>query len=171
LLTNDSDADHDPLQIDLVTFPGGGIDIASDGSFSYDPALNADNDDSFYYRVGDGFSWSAPVRVDIDIIAENDPPIVEGEQYEVAYGETLDVPSPGVLANDYDPIEFDGVSASGPLSGPSHGTLVLRSDGSFTYTPDPGYYGVDGFSYLVSDSQPGGVGNTEIDIDPPEDDG
>ena len=119
-------------------------------------------------RVSDGIAWSGPVLVSIDVIAVNDPPIVEGEQYETPYETTLDVAAPGVLANDYDPIEFDGVSASGPTSGPAHGTVVLRADGSFTYTPDAGYSGFDGFAYLVSDSQAGGIGNVEITVgDPP----
>jgi hypothetical protein len=151
-----------------VTYPGGFVDLRSDGSFSYEPYMNSDFDDFFTYRVGDGLAWSAPVRVSIDVIAVNDPPNVEGEQYETPYETTLDVSAPGVLANDFDPIEFDGLTASGPLSGPAHGTVVLRSDGSFTYTPDPGYSGFDGFSYLVSDSQPGGIGSVEITVgDPP----
>ncbi|MDQ1534177.1 MAG: Cadherin-like domain, partial [Actinomycetota bacterium] len=46
--------------------------------------------------------------------------------------------------------------------------VVLRSDGSFTYTPDAGYSGFDSFSYLVSDSQPGGTASAEITVgDPP----
>ena len=62
------------------------------------------------------------------------------------------------------------MTASGPISGPAHGTVVLRSNGSFTYTPDPGYSGFDGFSYMVSDTQPGGIGNVEITVgDPPVD--
>lgn len=170
ILGNDSDPDGDPLQIEFVTFPGGGFELRDDGSFYYEPAINADNDDWFYYRVGDGTSWSAPVRVSIDIIAVNDPPEVSGEQYEVEYETPLVVGSPGVLANDFDPVEFDGVSASGPISGPFHGTVVLQSNGAFTYTPDPGFSGVDFFTYLVSDSQPGGIGDVELDVlDPPFD--
>jgi hypothetical protein len=72
-----------------------------------------------------------------------------------------------VLANDYDPIEFDALTASGPLSGPAHGTVVLRSNGSFTYTPDAGFYGGDSFSYRVSDSQPGGTASADITVGEP----
>jgi hypothetical protein len=171
LLANDTDADHDPLQIEVVGIGLGGVDVRPDGSFSYEPYTNSDGDDFFTYRVGDGITWSAPVRVDIDIRAVNDPPIVEGEQYEIPYETTLDVGSPGVLANDYDPVEFDGVSASLD-SGPHHGTLALSSNGAFTYTPDAGFSGFDSFSYVVSDSGPGGVASAEITVlapDPPVD--
>jgi hypothetical protein len=168
LLANDADADNDALEIEIVSYPGGFVDVRSDGSFSFEPYTDRDGDDSFTYRVSDGIAWSAAVQVSIDVIAVNDPPIVEGEQYETYYETTLDVPSPGVLANDYDPVEFDGLTASGPTSGPNHGTVVLRSNGSFTYTPDPGYSGFDSFSYVVSDSQPGGTASAEITVgDPP----
>jgi hypothetical protein len=105
--------------------------------------------------------------VDIDIRAVNDPPIVESEQYETAYETVLEVPAPGVLANDYDPIEFDGVSASGPIAGPYNGTVVLNSNGSFTYTPNPGFFGGDTFTYQVSDSQPGGTASADIWVTEP----
>lgn len=57
--------------------------------------------------------------------------------------------APGVLGND----------ASGrgkPLtatwaSGPSHGTLTLNADGSFTYTPASSFVGVDAFTYVAGD--------------------
>ncbi|MEM7462884.1 MAG: Ig-like domain-containing protein, partial [Pseudomonadota bacterium] len=32
-----------------------------------------------------------------------------------------------------------------------NGTLLLNSDGTFTYTPDPGFFGVDEFIYEVFD--------------------
>jgi len=167
LLANDSYAAGSPLQIEVVRGPGGSIDVQPDGSFTFEPFMNADGDDSFTYRIGDGITWSEPALVNIDVIAVNDPPFVEGEQYETSYETTLVVDAPGVLANDFDPIEFDGLTASGPIQGPAHGTVVLQSNGSFTYTPDAGYSGTDGFSYLVSDSQPGGTASAEITVAEP----
>src|SRR5439155_4576464 len=37
------------------------------------------------------------------------------------------------------------------VSGPSHGTLSLNSDGSFSYTPSANYNGSDSFVYQVND--------------------
>ena len=55
----------------------------------------------------------------------------------------------GVLANDSDPI---GNALTATLAaGPAHGALTLGADGSFTYTPTPGYSGSDSFTYLASD--------------------
>lgn len=55
----------------------------------------------------------------------------------------------GVLDNDTDP---DGGTLSAVLvAGPTHGTLALNSDGSFTYTPSANFNGVDSFTYKASD--------------------
>ena len=37
------------------------------------------------------------------------------------------------------------------VTGPSHGSLTLNADGSFTYTPTTGYYGTDSFVVQASD--------------------
>ncbi len=58
-----------------------------------------------------------------------------------------------------------------PVSGPEHGTLVLESDGSFTYTPDENFYGDDGFVYEVSDGNGGtDTATVSITVDPVNDD-
>ncbi len=38
------------------------------------------------------------------------------------------------------------------VSGPNNGSLVFNSDGSFTYTPQAGFQGVDTFSYKANDA-------------------
>ncbi|WDE01223.1 LamG-like jellyroll fold domain-containing protein [Thalassomonas actiniarum] len=47
----------------------------------------------------------------------------------------------GVLTND------EGVTSANLVSDVSHGALVLDQDGSFEYTPAPGYVGADSFTY------------------------
>src|SRR5262249_58120311 len=37
------------------------------------------------------------------------------------------------------------------VAGPTHGTLTLNANGSFSYTPSANYNGPDSFSYKVSD--------------------
>jgi VCBS repeat-containing protein len=61
----------------------------------------------------------------------------------------LTVAAPGVLGNDADP---DGDPLTAVVgTGPSHGTLTLNANGSFTYTPDANYTGPDTFTYKASD--------------------
>ena len=76
-------------------------------------------------------------------------PIAVDDSYGVDEDTMLDVPAIGVLQNDTDP-ENDPLSARG-VSEPSHGTLSLRNDGSFTYNPDPDFFGTDSFTYKASD--------------------
>ena len=55
---------------------------------------------------------------------------------------------PGVLGNDSD-VDEDPLTAA-LVSGPSHGTLVFNSAGSFTYTPVLNYNGSDSFAFTVT---------------------
>jgi gliding motility-associated-like protein len=55
-----------------------------------------------------------------------------------------------VLLNDYDP-DSNGLSLPVVISGPAHGTLLLRGDTMFVYTPFEGYSGDDQFQYVISD--------------------
>jgi hypothetical protein len=61
--------------------------------------------------------------------------------------------APGVLNNDNDP---DGDPLTAVLeSVPDDGSVTLNADGSFTYTPDSGFFGTDTFSYEIDDGQGG----------------
>ncbi|RFS20718.1 DUF11 domain-containing protein [Chitinophaga silvatica] len=54
-----------------------------------------------------------------------------------------------------------------PVTNVTNGTLVLRADGSFTYTPNNLFFGVDRFSYRVCDKNGAcAVGNVLIDVAP-----
>jgi alpha-tubulin suppressor-like RCC1 family protein len=81
----------------------------------------------------------------------NDPPIVLDGSYETNEDEPLSVPAPGVLTGATDP-ENDPLRGI-LVSGPSHGTLSLASDGSFTYTPAKDYNGADLFTFKASDGK------------------
>lgn len=54
-----------------------------------------------------------------------------------------------VLANDSD--ADDATITAAKLTDPAHGTVTVAADGSFTYTPDPGYTGDDSFTYTAGD--------------------
>jgi hypothetical protein len=151
VLGNDTDADGDGLVAELVGFPSSGlVDLRPDGSFAFEGGVDADGDVTFRYRAFDGAAWSEPVTVLIDVIAVNDPPVAENDQYVAFVGFPLEVAAPGVLGNDSDPVEFDGLFAL-VERGPTSGQLTLRRDGSFTYLADPGPTRADGFTYLACD--------------------
>jgi VCBS repeat-containing protein len=55
----------------------------------------------------------------------------------------------GVLANDSD-ANGDRLTAA-LVASPAHGTLQFNSNGSFTYSPAPGFTGIDAFRYRAND--------------------
>ena len=78
----------------------------------------------------------------------NNPPVAVDDSY------TTEVNTPvsnNVMTNDSDP-DGDNITANTtPVSGPSHGSVILNSDGSFIYTPNTGYTGTDTFVYEICD--------------------
>jgi VCBS repeat-containing protein len=64
---------------------------------------------------------------------------------------TLIMSAPGVLANDSD-VDIPADTLTAILdTGTMHGSLILNADGSFTYTPDAMWSGMDTFTYRVYD--------------------
>jgi len=57
----------------------------------------------------------------------------------------------GVLKNDTDPDNGPQPLIARNASTPTHGTVQLNSNGSFTYTPDANYNGTDSFTYEAFD--------------------
>ena len=61
--------------------------------------------------------------------------------------------SVGLLINDTDQDDGEGPAHLTAVlkSSPTHGTLALKSDGGFIYTPNPDFFGSDSFTYAASD--------------------
>jgi VCBS repeat-containing protein len=150
VLGNDTDPDGDALTAVLVTGPShGSLTLNGDGSFSYIPAADFAGSDSFSYRAGDGTLTSSVATAAISVTAVNDAPVAAGDAFSTTEDTLLTVPAPGVLGNDTDP---DGDALTAVLvTGPSHGSLTLNGDGSFSYTPAADFAGSDSFSYQASD--------------------
>jgi VCBS repeat-containing protein len=111
---------------------------------------------------------SAPDDVAVRVNAINEAPVAGNDSYTVAEDATLTVDAPGVLANDSD-AENDSLTAV-EAGGPSHGSLTLNSDGSFTYTPEAGYVGTDAFTYTANaGTTSSGPATVTITVDPPDD--
>ena len=80
----------------------------------------------------------------------NTAPVASTDSYTVIVNGTLDVSvDDGILDNDSD---LNGDTLSATLDDTTdNGTLALDPDGSFTYTPDAGFTGVDSFTYFADD--------------------
>ncbi len=85
----------------------------------------------------------------LEITTDNGVPRSAADTFQAQAGKTLNVPAPGVLANDSDP---DGdVLTAQLINEPRKGTVLLRPDGSFTYRAKKKARGTDFFGYLVRD--------------------
>lgn len=72
------------------------------------------------------------------------PTSAVADSYSLDANTALDEPAPGVLGNDPAASDLTAVL----VSGPSHAaSFQLNSDGSFSYTPTPGFAGTDSFTY------------------------
>lgn len=100
--------------------------------------------------MGPGNFGADEATVFITVMAVNDLPLAVDDHYRVGNSQVLVVnPTSGVLKNDTD-YENDPLVAT-MVSPPSHGSVQLASDGSFSYTPEPGYVGHDTFIYQALD--------------------
>ncbi|OAH84752.1 hypothetical protein AXA70_21080 [Xanthomonas arboricola pv. juglandis] len=147
VLANDSDVDGDGLTAKLATSPKNGTLIRNrDGSFSYTAKSGFVGTDTFTYVATDGALDSRPVTVSITVLAPNRAPVARDDKATTMAGAAVRI---NVLGNDSD---ADGDRLAALLvCAPSHGKLSLNADGSYTYTPDKGWYGTDSFSYRATD--------------------
>ena len=170
LLSNDTDSDGDALTINVSASSNtssGTLLIESDGKFSYTPDDNFFGIDTFYYQLEDGNGGSASGSVAINVLNTNTAPKAITDNYSMFKGEVLNALS--VLNND---IDDDGDSLTVDTSfssSPSNGVVSFSNDGTFVYTPNTDFVGVDNFTYTVDDGngkQDEGLVNITITTDP-----
>ncbi|MEO8147776.1 MAG: cadherin-like domain-containing protein, partial [Bacteroidia bacterium] len=154
LTLNDTDSNLDSLFINTtpVTAPlHGTLIIHPNGTFTYTPSLNYNGPDKFTYRICDN---RLPVLCDtaiafITVLPVNDAPIVTND-----YATTNeDIPVSGNIFTvpEYDPDTTILVANTTPVLNPAHGSILINSNGAYTYTPNPGYSGQDTVVILICD--------------------
>jgi VCBS repeat-containing protein len=168
VLGNDSDIDGDTLSVTQFTIAGnpsvhpagstvmiagiGTLRLNADGSYSFAPAADYNGPvPAVTYTVSDGNGGSdtavltfGPVAPVNDAPTASSPPVTTAE----------DTPVTGtVTATD-----IDGDALIYTVTGrPAHGTVTVRPDGTYTYTPARDFHGSDSFTITVSDGHGGTV--------------
>lgn len=100
-------------------------------------------------RATDQANAFAETTFTVTVNPVNDAPVPGDDTYFFEVNRTLVVTAPGVLMNDTD-VDNDPLTAV-LFDVPRHGQLALNPDGSFVYTPDRGFNGIDRFQYRVDD--------------------
>ena len=149
ILNNDSDpVENTAMSSNPVLIQGatnGIFVIDSDGNFTYTPNPGFIGQDTIIVAVCDsGFPLPEICLPDTVVIFINDtinePPIITNDSLTIFEDQSL---SASFLNDDVDPDGTTLVADTIPQSGPIHGTIDINPDGTFTYTPDSNYYGVD----------------------------
>ena len=151
VLSNDEDPDEDPLIAVLQEdVSHGRLELSPDGSFIYEPAQGYFGSDSFSYVANDGEFDSNIATVKIEVILINSAPTAVDDSYSTTENQRIEISAEeGVLSNDTDP-DNDELTAV-LVSGSINGSLNLNDDGSFSYEPSNGFYGIDTHTYKAFD--------------------
>jgi len=137
------------ILVEEVNF--GELSLNDDGSFVYTPPDHFLGLATFKFKVSDGQAESAVCIARLLVV--NDPPQAVDDSYTFLHDRVLVTSNTqhpyGVLHNDYDhdPDPFTMTLQDDV----AHGELELHEDGTFTYTPNWHFVGVDSFRYLISD--------------------
>lgn len=138
----------------------GMLELSKDeGTFKYTPNKGFSGADYFTYQVCNLKACSNVATVTITM--KNYAPKANDDNYKIREGTVLNADTPkgmlgktglityGVLNNDED--KNNNQLYAELQSNVKHGKLAFNKDGTFTYTPNPEYYGNDSFSYKTFD--------------------
>ncbi|WP_185152694.1 Ig-like domain-containing protein, partial [Fulvivirga aurantia] len=154
LTTNDNDPDAgDVITVSTTPLSGpknGSVVISPDGTFTYTPKAEFSGSDSFTYEVCDDgdptLCDNATVSFTVNPI--NDGPVALKDSDNTSINTAT---SGNVLSNDYDKEGSPLTVNTSPVTPPSNGVLILNANGTYTYTPNNGFTGIDTFEYQVCD--------------------
>lgn len=189
LLDNDVDPEGGVLQVSLINGDNSGTVSGTygvllwnaDGTYSYSPNAGLDSlsatesvTDVFSETIIDDQGLTTTTTLTITLSGENDSPVANDDTNATLEGISVDETdgSGNLLANDSDPdgdvftISSVNGNVSGNVNG-TYGTLIWNSNGSYTYTPNPGLDSLvagevvtDYLSVTISDGNGGTDGST-----------
>ncbi|HET8829284.1 MAG TPA: Ig-like domain-containing protein, partial [Pelobium sp.] len=107
------------------------------------------------------------VQLSAEVFPGNCAPSADNDRYQTEEDKPIIIQTPGVIVNDYDPDDDDlritlstakdpqgetgNVSKNKSVFKTKNGEVSLNADGSFTYTPNKNFYGIEYFVYEVND--------------------
>jgi parallel beta-helix repeat protein/VCBS repeat-containing protein len=162
VLANDNDPDGNTLTIISVTQGAhGNVTLLSGTSLTYRPAANYYGADSFTYTISDGNGLNDTAIVSVTVNNTNDNPVAADDAVTINEDSGSNIVY--VLANDdYLPDPAENLLVAGVTQG-AHGTVTIDASGAYlTYEPTANYFGVDSFTYTISDGNNGTATGTVI---------
>ena len=147
ILDNDFDIDSTAITADSVLLEpnGGSFTLNPDGSFNYVPNPGFSGLDTIVVLICDsGFPLPPECASDTLFITVNDtvndPPVISNDTLSTLE----DTPVSGnVITDDFDPDGTTLVADTLAAAGPQNGSITINPDGSFVYTPNENFNGID----------------------------
>ena len=145
-----SDPDLDALSYFITK--NGNLGVATilnsdSGTFLYTPFADSVGIDSLEFKAFDGTTFSAPGLIEITI--ENLPPVAINGSGSTTEGVALTDTLTGTDLDTAQTLSFH-IDVNGALGIAS---ILDSLTGEFTYTPDTDAFGIDTFTFVVSDGQ------------------
>jgi len=140
------DVDGDTVTATILTQPLNGTLAGSGFNYSYTPDANFVGDDSFTFKVNDGELDSNVATVLLTANPVNDAPVADDGSATTLEDE------PVVIVLSASDVDGDALSYS-ILANPASGSLQSLGGNTVEYTPAPGFFGNDLFTFYVNDGQ------------------
>lgn len=144
---NDYDIDIEPIFATVLVGPvSGTLSMGMFGNFTYTPPPGFIGTVTFTYKGCDPCEVCGQATVTIHVTAPNLPPVAnDDDAFTSEHGSV----SGTVATNDSDP---EGMTLTFSLvNGPQNGEIIFNSNGTYTYTPDPYFYGFEAITYTACD--------------------
>ncbi|WP_423145310.1 tandem-95 repeat protein [Priestia sp. 40] len=137
--------------------------VNGDGTFTYTPNENYTGNDTFTVLRSDPSGAFIVTNVLVTVTPVNDAPVVPDYAFVINEDTSFYMRSGGNgCGRKPTNVRVTAV--------PANGTVVVNPDGSYSYTPNENYTGVDSFSVVVSDGQGGtAISTITITIQPVND--
>jgi Bacterial Ig domain len=173
IFANDSDDFNSFTLVNdtLTTVEGISIFIDSDGFFDYTPPAGFEGNDSFQYQIEDDLGNISTATVTLKVAYRNKPIAID-DNYQTLKNTAFTADGSvkwkrKVTQNDYTP---DGISytytTTPETKSTDNGNVVINNDGTFNYTPDTDFTGIDSFQYTVNNINGSGIGLVKISVLP-----
>ena len=122
----------------------GTVAVNANGTYAYTPVANYNGPDSFTFKASDGTLDSNVATVTLTVTAVNDAPVAANG----AGSGSENTPITGTLSAS----DIEGAALTySRVAQAAHGSVTVNPDGTYSYTPNAGYYGPDSFTFKAND--------------------
>ncbi len=146
-LRNGLPASTTNVTVSLTSQPTNGTAVLNaNGTVTYTPVIGFSGVDSFSYTICGIIQPNICSVTTVSITVLPSRPVAMNDLNQTAKNISV---SGSLRTNDSEPAGLALTVATTPVNGPTNGTVVILSNGSYTYTPATNFVGTDSFVYQV----------------------